>query len=366
MNQKWTDIKGRYIRDPRYGHRLGKSYLASSKKKKPGYQDKISEQSTDKYGFVHNGSMRDLPPTFNKSHFGIVVLGGSAAMGLGATDNSKTFSAVIEEDLRKKFKSEKISVINAGCGGYNSWDEIIYFLTEIILRKPQIVISFTGLNDFCAEYFGSKYYDSRIPNTARSLEDVAEAIKIKGYKLSFLELIRHKFKNTFLYRKLINLNRKFKGEINLNEQNFVWGLENLKKQYNPISASTFWLNQMSLLGACKAHNIAHHIYLQPCYFWNYKKKLTIHEKEGIQFDQNLFKKDYEDLVKKYLIDLIKEAEIHKHQFDNNKYIFQSLHKTFEDVEDQCYIDHAHLSNKGQEIVAKEMVRNILSSGIINF
>ena len=44
------------------------------------------------------------------------------------------------------------------------------------------------------------------------------------------------------------------------------------------------------------------------HFWDYKKKLTTHEKEGIQFDRNLFKKDYEDLVKKYLVDFIKEAE----------------------------------------------------------
>ena len=184
MNKNWTEIKGKYIRDPRYGHRLGKLYLKTNKKKKPGYQEAIADLSTDQYGFVGNGYERELPNEFSKNELGIIILGGSAAMGLGATDNSKTIAAVLEKNLRTKIKEKKISVINAGCGGYSSWDEMIYFLTELILRKPQLVISFTGINDFVMGYIGSKYYKDRTQNSSRSLEDVAEAIKLKNYKLN--------------------------------------------------------------------------------------------------------------------------------------------------------------------------------------
>ena len=169
---------------------------------------------------------------------------------------------MIEKNLRNKSLKTKISVINAGCGGYHSWDEMIYLLTELILRRPQVVVSYTGLNDFCTEYFGSKYYDQRIPNTSRSLEDVAEAIKEKGSKISFLELAESKFKKTNFYKRLINFLRMRKGEIKLNEQNFVWGLENLRREYNAKAAKQFWWNQMSILGACKAHGINYQLYIQ--------------------------------------------------------------------------------------------------------
>jgi len=360
MSQKWVDIKGRYIRDPRFGHRLGKSYLGSKKIKKAGYQEGIVEQSTDQYGFVDNGYHRELPDEFNKDHIGVVMLGGSCAMGLGATDNSKTISAVLEKKLGQG-TSSKISVINAGCGGYNSWDEMIYFLTEIILKKPQIVVSFTGLNDFVAEYFGSKYYDERIPNTSRSLEDIAEAIKFKNYKLSFLELLSHKFKQKKFYKKILNIYRGAKGDVKLNEQNFVWGLENIKKKYDPKVVSLFWKNQISILGACKAHNIKCHLYIQPCYFWNKKKTLTSEEKNGINFDRKLFKEHYEDTCKKYYNDFLNETKNYLNNYDQKDNFFESLVDIFDNLDEQCYIDNCHLSNTGQEIVANKISQNILAS-----
>jgi len=365
MSKNWTEIKGKYIRDPRYGHRLGKQYIKSEKKKKPGYQEAISDLSTDQYGFVGNGYSRELPNEFGEDEIGIIVLGGSAAMGLGATDNSKTFSAILESNLRKKIKNKRISVINAGCGGYSSWDEMIYFLTELILRKPKIVISFTGINDFVMGYLGSKYYKDRIQNTSRSFEDIAEAIKLKNQSLSFYELAKFKIKKNILYNKLINFLRKTKGEVQLNKQNFTWGLENIKKEYNIKFASVFWKNQMSLLGACKAHKINYHLYIQPCYFWNNKKKLTIKEKEGIDFDKKLMKEDYQKLCKQYFQDLKDKSKRFLENFDENNYTFEIMDKIIDNVEEQCYVDHHHLTNLGQEIIAKKIEKNILSTKIFN-
>jgi len=365
MSRNWTDIKGKYIRDPRYGHRLGKLYVKSEKNKKPGYQEAINDLSTDQYGFVGNGYDRELPNEFSKDEIGIIVLGGSAAMGLGATENSRTFSAILESNLRKKIKNKKISVINAGCGGYSSWDEMIYFLTELILRKPKIVISFTGINDFVMGYLGSKYYKDRIQNTSRSLEDIAEAIKMKNQSLSFYELAKFKIKRNIVYDKLINFYRKTKGDVKLNKQNFIWGLENIKKNYDTKFASTFWKNQMSLLGACRVHKINYHLYIQPCYFWNNNKTLTNQEKEGIDFDKKLLKEDYQKLCTQYFKDLKDKSKNFLENFNKDSYTFEIMDKIIDDVEEQCYVDHHHLTDLGQEIIAKKMEENILLSKIIN-
>ena len=365
MIQKWIDVRGRYIRDPRYGHRLGKSYTASKAKRKPGYQEEIREQSTDQYGFIDNGYQRILPAEFSKDHLGVVILGASTAMGLGATENSKTVAAVIEKNLRNNIRDRKISVINAGCAGYTSWEAMMYFLTELILRKPHLVISISGQVDFSMEYFGSKYYEERIPNTSRSIEDVAEAIKLRSFELSFFELARHKFKKTNFYKKLINFIRSSKGEIKLNDQNFVWGTENFKRKYDSKIISRFWKNQISLLGACKAHNINYHLYIEPCYYWSKRKKLTDKEKAGIEFDRKLFK-EYEQKCIKYFEDFVREDKYYLNYFDEKNYIFEYLTKIFDDVEDQCYVDHNHLTNRGQEIVADKITKNILSSKVLDF
>ena len=265
----------------------------------------------------------------------------------------------MEKNLRDSISDRKISVINAGCAGYTSWEAMIYFLTELIQRKPQVVVSISGQVDFSMEYFGSKYYEERIPNTSRSIEDVAEAIKLKSFKLSFFELARHKFKKTNFYKKLINFLRVSKRDVKFNEQNFVWGAENYKKKYDSKIISTFWNNQISLLGACKAHNINYHLYIEPCFFGGRKKKLTQEEKKGIEFDRKLLE-GYEDKCIEYFNDFIPVAKKFHNYFDGKKNIFEYLNNMFDDVEDQCYIDSNHLSDRGQAIIANKIAKNILS------
>lgn len=360
----WVDIAGRYIRDPRYGHRLGKLYLSRGYLSKAGYYEHIKEQTTDQYGFVDNGYKRKLPEVFSEDENGIILIGGSGAMGLGSTDNSKTISALLEKNLRESMPEKKITVINAACGGYSSWEELIYFLLELINRKPKLVISITGQNDFNNGYLGSKYYSRRMTNTSRSLEDVAEAVKISNRSITFRELFMHKFKKTKIYRQIHNFIRKQKGKAILNNQNYLWGMEYIKEEYDISFVKNFIANQISLLGSCKAHNIHLHTYIQPTYFWSSNKTLTTYEKKGIDNDKKFLPDSWEEKSKRYISDLHNEIKKYKNNFDDKKYIMESLVNIFDENKEQCYVDMSHLSDQGQLIVANKIKENIISSKLL--
>lgn len=114
-----------------------------------------------------------------------------------------------------------------------------------------------------------------------------------------------------------------------------------------------------MLGACKAHNIKYQLYIEPCYYWGNKKKLTDDEKKGIESDRKLLDL-YESKCKKYFEDFVQESKNYTNYFDGQKYIFEFLNHIFDDMEDQCYVDSNHLTNLGQEIVADKILKNVLS------
>ena len=52
-------------------------------------------------------------------------------------------------------------------------------------------------------------------------------------------------------------------------------------------------------------------------------------------------------------------------FNKDSYTFEIMDKIIDDVEEQCYVDHHHLTDLGQEIIAKKIEKNILLSKIMN-
>lgn len=78
----------------------------------------------------------------------IIVLGGSAAWGIGAATYEQTFSGVMRARLNGgDIKAGKIEVINAAQAGYNSTQELILLEEELLDYDPDFVIFFDGYND---------------------------------------------------------------------------------------------------------------------------------------------------------------------------------------------------------------------------
>ena len=156
------------------------------------------------------------------------------------------------------------------------------------------------------------------------------------------------------------------GQVELTEQNFLWGAENIKEEYDLNMVKNFWTNQISILGACKSHNISHHLYIQPNYFWGQKQTLTADEKKGKEADHKLLKKKYEESIKKSYQDILEEKKKYEHHFNGGRYILKSFFEVFNEDKNQCYVDFSHLSDYGQSILADKIKENIISSKILDY
>ena len=77
----------------------------------------------------------------------IVVIGGSAAKGIGASSKDATWHALLEKKLRSELNRLDIFIFNAAMGAFVSAQERIAYDLAIAPRKPDLVINLNGFND---------------------------------------------------------------------------------------------------------------------------------------------------------------------------------------------------------------------------
>jgi len=80
----------------------------------------------------------------------IAVIGASSVMGANERDNEHTFPAQLEGLLREALPNKRIDVINAGIAGYSLADERVMLERRIAPLRPDLVILYTGFNDFAS------------------------------------------------------------------------------------------------------------------------------------------------------------------------------------------------------------------------
>ncbi len=347
----WEFQKGKYVRDPRLGHRFGLNY-------KGGFDSKDSsvntyQLGTDSNGFIHNGSPKKtdvLKKTSNVHR--IIILGGSLAMGMGASKNEKTIAAILEKKLNKK-NNKKYEVLNAACGGYCSWHSVIKLSMELIRLKPDTVIEISGWNDMMHSSWGNKKNGDWIENHDRSIEDVAAAILSLQGKLSLVEFIGKKLEQSNVYLHTKQLLLRLIGQ-NFSLQDITWGHDKNTLSLKSKGIVNFINNLDTLNGICDVHKIRFIHLLQPNPIWQNNK--LRHSKSSISDDINLHLKRYRNfdkLSRNYLNILRKYYK----KFKSNKknvYIDLSDSKKFNDND---WVDHCHLSDIGQDklsdIIAKK-------------
>ena len=76
-------------------------------------------------------------------------------MGLMKIQNN----SCIFERLFINNKQSNIEVINAGCGAYCSWQELIKLNLEIFSLKPNLIINISGWNDMLHSSIGINFQE---------------------------------------------------------------------------------------------------------------------------------------------------------------------------------------------------------------
>jgi len=346
----WELQEGKYVRDPRLGHRFGinfRGYLEESNSSINTFQ-----LSTDEYGFIHNGenSIRQYPLNKN-SNDKIIIIGGSLAMGLGASNNESTLAAQLEK-LINKDNNKKIDVINAACGGYCSWHSVIKLSMELIRLKPIAVIDISGWNDMLHSSWGAKNNGEWLENHDRSIEDVFISILDAQKKISFIDRLKYRIKKSKAYLTLkrfllITLGKSY------SIQDISWGHENNNLKFRKNGIINFINNLKTLNGICIAHNIKFIHLLQPNPIWIRNSKRDDTDKVSLDINLHLHRyKNFSELSEKYL------SSLKKFYMNNNFNL-----KFFIDLSDNSdflledWHDHCHLSDKGQLKLANYIFNN---------
>jgi lysophospholipase L1-like esterase len=76
----------------------------------------------------------------------IVCLGGSTTYTYEIEDYKKSYPYLLEEYLHEK-NFDNIEVINAGSGGWSSWESLINLQLRVLDLDPDIIIIYHGIND---------------------------------------------------------------------------------------------------------------------------------------------------------------------------------------------------------------------------
>ena len=79
--------------------------------------------------------------------FRVAVLGGSTTYTIRVEDDNKTFTVNLERLLRNEYGYENVEIINAGVGGYTSWESLINLQFRVLETEPDLVIVYHGVND---------------------------------------------------------------------------------------------------------------------------------------------------------------------------------------------------------------------------
>ena len=75
----------------------------------------------------------------------IAAIGGSAVFGYGLNDN-ETWPHLLEGELRDRFGAH-ITVLNAGCNGHNTLQQLIRYQTTVRKLEPHFLIHYGAIND---------------------------------------------------------------------------------------------------------------------------------------------------------------------------------------------------------------------------
>jgi len=169
-----------WIPDPIFGYRLAPNVVSM--------ENVNTWFATNPQGFTITDAddpMRVYPSGEHPGVFRIIILGNSLVQGEGATGSLSALPAQLLRVLSQNFEpvaedKTQFEVINAGVNGYHSAMELLFYLNELHLLQPDLVISYSGgsdlrVNNRLAEKFGPDFPRLETPLSQRN------QLILKGY-----------------------------------------------------------------------------------------------------------------------------------------------------------------------------------------
>ncbi len=264
----------------------------------------------------------------------VIVMGGSAAFGQGASADDRVFSAVLERMMRDSPvpAGRTVEVYNAGVLGYNSMQEFLLLATRLMEYAPDALVLFDGWNDM---YFGGTLepgiqeafhpifyeFDTLLARNGQPLRNVPRSSAI------FRMLER-----TINARRGSALQRTF-GQFSDNEK---------------IILSLYRLNLKRICRLARAHGVEVVIAPQPEVF---QRAGTIPDAE-LERRREAETDGYAELSRtQYPLFIETAREVAAAQ----EVIFADFGGVFDATGDEIFVDRVHLNDRGNELIAGRLL-----------
>jgi len=114
------------------------------------------EDIFNSYGY-RGPEIEPIPPD---GTFRIATLGGSTTAGLGRLNWYDTYPAQLETVLHDAYELDNVQVVNAGQGGYSSWESLMNLQFRVLELNPDMIIVYQSINDIQSRIVPPEQYHS--------------------------------------------------------------------------------------------------------------------------------------------------------------------------------------------------------------
>jgi hypothetical protein len=319
---------------------------------------------SDDLGFIPNKAGQKSSDSLGVERK-IFMFGGSTVQGGALSDYSMTLPARLENELQKK--GQKVSVINAGVGGYHLAQEKAYAFNELIHRKPAGFIFYDGWNNAWAseakkniESITRSPYSEQLTTQINRLMDSKS--NYSDLSASVKTIVKYFYPNVSTW--ISNIKRK---SAPTESQDSVAGGEKTEKSATQgadldkvldeelkNSLANMKYDLIQSVAMCNIHEIKCMFILQPVMFTG-KKPLTKIEKEVYAESQNVLRTKNLVTIYPHYRKLYKELS---ERFSSQKNIkFLDLTDIFDKEERRVYWDTGHLFDLGHQILAESIAKD---------
>jgi lysophospholipase L1-like esterase len=314
---------------------------------------------TDENGF--SSDVNDPPVALQKSinSYRVIVLGGSTVMGQGSQQPSLNIVGMLRKGVRVRGltgpNGKSVEFINAGVDGYTSTQEYLYFGSDLLRFKPDLVIVYDGWNDIDIKNFGPTLF--RTLAERQITEQAEQSSSIAGSARLLARNLRISATEGDLRVGMIELPwRVFK------KLTYVEGAPHTVSPFDPRSLEYYRINHQAFL-ALADDQLSVAIFLQPLVGVD-GRELSNEEKTSWwyrlpQFDDKLRARvPFYEGARSVLADLKERAH-------NNIHVcIADISRSVNGINEPIYADSGHLLPKGNEVVASHILDRLVSCGLL--
>jgi lysophospholipase L1-like esterase len=293
----------------------------------------------------------------------IFLMGASTAYGLGGLwphiedrypvlQNTETIDAYLEKDLGAQLPGRKVEVINAAITSTWTHHDLIYLNQTILRYQPDMVLFLDGFNDFYFYDEGHDQFESYTYDLPSRIILGEPTLYSLGYANGW-----------WLFRKSAFAHQLARGAGNLRL------LLSARPTRTPIDVDkavaaqqrVFMANALKMQRRCglilQSEGAVPVFMLQPMLILERNRtSMTQVERRLFEFNVNSYLPNYESFISQ-AVQFVRARETEMAPQVGG--LFIDLTGIFKDVPGQIYTDYAHLTPKGNEIVARHIAETIL-------